>query len=55
MLEKEEVRQFSRAMMKVLKEDAQWDEAKFEANFEKLDKNHDGGVSRAELLASLYE
>ena len=55
-LEKSEVRTFSMEMMKVLKpNNFEWDEEKFEANFEKLDKNEDGTICREELFLSLYE
>jgi len=54
-LDKDEVRQFSIAMMGQLKKDAEFDEAKFEENFVKLDKNADGRVSKEELYANLIE
>ena len=43
-LDKDEVRNFSIAMMKGLKSDAEFDEEKFEENFANLDKNSDGKV-----------
>ena len=54
-LEKSEVRAFSEQMMKNLKPDAEFDEARFEENFAALDKNEDGKVSFDELLRSLIE
>ena len=55
-LEKDEVREFSKAMMKVIKPDkTDFDEEKFEDNFKKLDKNADGTVCKEELFESLYE
>ena len=42
--------------MKVLKPDEhEWDEEKFEQNFQVLDKNADGTVSKHELFLSMYE
>ena len=54
-LEKSEVRTFSEQMMKNLKPDAEFDEARFEENFATLDKNEDGKVSFEELLKSLID
>ena len=49
-LEKSEVREFSVQMLQKIKPDAVFDEAKFEENFEKMDKNADGMVSQEELF-----
>ena len=54
-LEKDEVKAFSQRMMTQLKPDSTFDEAKFEENFQKLDKNQDGKVSFDELFKSLVE
>ena len=54
-LEKKEVREFTEQTMKVVKPNDPFDEAEFEANFTKLDKNADGSVSKDELLSSLME
>ena len=54
-LEKSEVHEFSRQMMQRVKPDAEFNEEKFEQNFETLDKNNDGTVSKQELFLSLVE
>ena len=54
-LEEAEVREFSRGMLLRVKPDAEFDEAAFQQNFYSMDKNHDGTVSKQELLQSLVE
>ena len=49
------MREFSVQMLQKIKPDAVFDEAKFEENFGKMDKNADGMVSQEELLQSLVE
>ena len=54
-LEESEVREFSMQMLQRVKPDAQFDEAKFRQNFEAMDKNNDGTVSKQELFQSLVD
>ena len=54
-LEESEVREFSRGMLLRVKPDAEFDEAAFQTNFQAMDKNNDGTVSKAELLQSLVD
>ena len=52
-LEKSEVRSFTEQTMKHIKPGQPFDEAEFESNFAKMDKNADGTVSKQELFDSL--
>ena len=52
-LEESEVREFSIQMLHRVKPDAEFDEAKFAENFQLMDKNNDGTVSKHELFTSL--
>ena len=54
-LEKTEVRTFTVETWKVIKPNQEFSEEEFENNFQKLDKNQDGTVSRQELFESLYK
>ena len=54
-LEMEEVREFSRRMLHSVKPDAQFDEEAFQKNFQNMDKNDDGTISKDELFQSLVE
>ena len=49
------MREFSRGMLLRVKPDAEFDEAAFQENFQSMDKNNDGTVSKAELFQSLVE
>ena len=42
-------------MLQRVKPDAEFDEAKFRQNFESMDKNNDGTVSKQELFQSLVD
>ena len=54
-LEESEVREFSRGMLQRVKPDAEFDEEAFQVNFQAMDKNNDGTVSKQELFQSLVE
>ena len=54
-LEKDEVRKFTAETMKVIKPNADFNEAEFEENFKELDTNKDGWVAKGELMASLVK
>ena len=54
-LEPNEVRKFTEQTTKAYKPNEPFDEAEYEATFQKLDKNQDGTVDKDELFASLME
>ena len=54
-LEREEVRKFTQETMKIVKPNSDFNEDEFNANFETLDKNQDGSVSKQELFDSLMQ